>query len=86
MNRLELTQEWYAKYLKKTPEEFDEYDMHVCKVLDKYNDELVNKNDLLPLVSFNAVEVLDLLTKLLEENMCSYEGDRLINQLLKSKT
>ena len=37
-------------------------------------------------VVFSEAEGLDLLIKLLEDNMCSHEGDRLINKLLKSKT
>ena len=36
MINLEETQEWYAKERDITVEEFDDYDIHVCRVANAY--------------------------------------------------
>jgi len=57
----------------------------LCEMINDVQN-VVTENCNLPVVRFSEAEVLDLLTKLLEENMCSHAGDDLINELLKSKT
>ncbi len=45
---LESVKKWYSKQIKSEVEEFDVYDLHVCRVLHKFgNDVIVANNNVL---------------------------------------